>query len=139
MLAIYREKVKMDSIKVGYYKRRDGKRNFGDDLSPILISELLKISPQHSSIFNAEILGIGSILSYWRRPRTAVLRNLFCRVMKRKPLAIWGTGLISANFLSLPEHQKIAVRGPLTAKYLSSEDNIPFGDPGILAPYLVKS
>ena len=55
----------MEKLNLYFYRRRDGKNNFGDDLSPLLINHLLKCDVQRKSILNADLIGIGSILSCW--------------------------------------------------------------------------
>lgn len=128
----------MKNIRVGYYKRRDGKFNFGDDLSPLLISNLLKANAEHSNFITADILGIGSILNFWKFKGNRTLRNILHNFTSHNPIAIWGAGLISPTKIFLPNHDILAVRGPLTAKYLGLKSLSVFGDPGILAPDLVS-
>ena len=54
----------MEKLNLYFYRSRDGKNNFGDDLSPLLINHLLKCDMQRKSMLNADLIGIGSILSY---------------------------------------------------------------------------
>jgi hypothetical protein len=124
-------------INVGYYVRPEG--NFGDDLSPAIISHLLNEKVQSSSYLDAEILGIGSILQHWKNRKRKYRRNLYDIIYKKKPIAIWGTGLIAPRKVFLPKADILALRGPLTAKYLGLKESVIYGDPGILARDIVPT
>ena len=85
--------------------------------------------------YRADMLGVGSILGLghckklWRRP-------LYKHV---SPLLVWGSGTLDSSvklrarlFLRF-----LAVRGFCTRNLLDLGDDIPLGDPGLLAPMLL--
>lgn len=128
----------MGKLNLYFYRRRNGKNNFGDDLSPLLISHFLRCDVQKSSMMNADLIGIGSVLSYWKSHWRASKRKILDKVFFRPAPAIWGSGLIAPRQLVEPNFDILALRGPLTKSCLSRDREIPFGDPGILASMLVE-
>jgi len=83
------------------------------------------------------LMGIGSILNYWSTRKRKLKRTLYNTFGRSDNLAVWGSGMISDQKLYLPKLKILALRGPLTAKYMGYTDSCAFGDPGILAPYLL--
>lgn len=109
------------------------KHNWGDDINYYFLKY---ISERSISIYSSSSLSmrlkksnylcIGSTLNYLTTPETIV----------------WGSGVIS-DILELPHIPKkvVAVRGPLTRKYLIKQGvSCPpvFGDPALLIPYFYK-
>lgn len=102
--------------------------NWGDDVSPILAS---LINPSKKFVVNRytwnirksdDILCIGSIITWMTTPRSI----------------IWGSGVVyPEREISAFPKSVLAVRGPLTRKYLIDR-NIPcpeiYGDPALLFP-----
>lgn len=129
----------MEKLNLYFYRRRDGKNNFGDDLSPLLINHLLKCDVQKKSMLNADLIGIGSILSYWSNNWRASQRKILDTVFRRPAPAIWGSGLIAPRPLIMPDFDILALRGPLTKSYVATDSDIAFGDPGILASMVVQA
>lgn len=121
-------------LQVGYYRRRNGKGNFGDDLSPLLIARITGTEVKHSGMMSADIVGVGSVLDYWNSRGLRVFRNIKSTLSSKRPLAIWGTGLREPRRIFLPKSDILAVRGPLTAQHLGIRQKVHFADPGILAP-----
>jgi len=125
-------------LQVGYYRRRNGKGNFGDDLSPLLIARITGTEVKHSGMMSADIVGVGSILDYWNSRGLRVFRNIKSTLSSKRPLAIWGTGLREPRRIFLPKSDILAVRGPLTAQHLGIRQTVHFADPGILAPIVQR-
>lgn len=102
--------------------------NWGDDVSPIIAS---LINPSKRYIINRytwnirkcdDILCIGSIITWMTTPRSI----------------IWGSGVVypEKEISAIPK-KVLAVRGPLTRKYLTDRDiSCPeiYGDPALLFP-----
>ena len=99
--------------------------NFGDALSPLVLSHVSGRRVEHASVDEADVFGLGSLLQIVRRkydtPRAGA-----------KPV-IWGSGLLRpAGGRAFLKNIEIALlRGPVTAALLGIETNA-FGDPGLL-------
>lgn len=114
-------------------KRHGGQplTNFGDELSPLVLQYVTGRRVQWAPAHKAQIIAVGSILEYVNR-RT-----------DHQPW-IWGTGLrAEPNPLALPQitatrERVLAVRGPLSREALGLGQDLPIGDPGVLAPQLAK-
>ncbi|MEM5544569.1 polysaccharide pyruvyl transferase family protein [Sulfitobacter sp. AS92] len=99
--------------------------NFGDALSPLILSHVSGRRVVHASVDDADVFALGSLLQLVRRnfdkPREA-----------GKPM-IWGSGLLrppgGRGFLKNVE--VALLRGPITAALLGIETDA-FGDPGLL-------
>jgi len=75
---------------------------------------------------------VGSLLQVFKS-RKYRIRSMVERMLNgKRPLVIWGTGVIDTTPLHLPRLEILAVRGPLTAKALDLKRNVAFGDPGLL-------
>lgn len=127
-----------------------GYSNFGDALSPILLEKLLGKSCVNTHAYQAQILGIGSILEYFRnRGRLADL------VSCSRPLHIFSSGFLHAEGVvnyTLPFYHKRffvrkpichALRGKLTdarmEKILGHPTRAVLGDAGLLANLLIDT
>lgn len=98
-------------------------KNFGDELSPMLIRALFNISVKHSGMDAADLISTGSLLD-WANTN----------VMGERPV-VWGSGFIEAGpRYSGGELDVRAVRGRLSLDRLGipSERRTPLGDPGLL-------
>lgn len=94
-----------------------GIRNFGDELSPLVLEVATGRRVVWSPPERAEVFGVGSIL----------------QLASRQPDAkIWGSGLRSpsANGLKVASDRILAVRGPLTRSVVGAD--CALGDPGLL-------
>ncbi|MEP2984830.1 MAG: hypothetical protein ABJP08_16340, partial [Roseibium sp.] len=97
--------------------------NFGDALSPLILSHVSGRRVAHASVDEADVFGLGSLLQIVRRnfdtPRDGA-----------KPV-IWGSGLLRpAGGRAFLKNIEIALlRGPVTAALLGVETDA-FGDPG---------
>jgi pyruvyltransferase len=111
--------------RIFYYKLPFIFKNFGDELSPVIIS---KLTDEKVSFSNkpGKLLSLGSILH-----------------LADSKDSVWGTGLLRNNLMPKAKNvQFFSVRGPLTQKALTINGyNCPsiFGDPALLAPYLWRN
>lgn len=106
-----------------------GKKNFGDQLSPIILRQFARINPVWSEASDAQVLSTGSILEsvkLWSESWSGVVA---------------GSGkLYGSHKVDLPNAKILGVRGPLTApgyKLDVRSYNPVYGDPGLLADELV--
>jgi len=117
-------------IKMHWWRGPEG-GNFGDELSPIVVSAIAGRAVERAAIPHADLLGIGSILQAAARSMQLTIR--------REPLHVWGTGIIMPlDFPSLPCLTTSAVRGPLTRNVLRLRQSVPLGDPGLLSDRLIE-
>lgn len=106
-------------IRLAYYPGK----NFGDMLSPLIVSKLLNQEVTYGHYRGADLLAVGSILNplqQWGNKRCPV---------------IWGSGLIEdgPNWTGDPV-KLCAVRGELTLSRMRryASDKVALGDPGLL-------
>ena len=124
-------------MRVYHFKRQDGLSNFGDDLGPASVEFALGKTVKFGGPMTANVMGVGSILSTWSKQR-AWKRNMLDKTMFRKPIAIWGSGVIGPREVILPRCTVLAVRGPLTQEVIGDDNITVFGDPGLLASRMLK-
>lgn len=104
--------------------------NFGDALSPLLVEYVTGRRVEWSSISDADIIALGSIMRPVRRVYAGLKREV-------KPV-IWGTGSIGPNRTDFVSNVTFAaVRGPLTAT-IHGLNNVAIGDPGVLINQLYE-
>lgn len=123
----------MAPIRLYYFKRKDGGRNFGDDLSPRIVAAVTGRAVEHARLVDADMAAIGSILD-------RVLRHRKWRLLRGRftPLRLWGSGFISEGPVrSGWGLAPLAVRGPLTRDRFGLGQDLPLGDPGLLFRDLV--
>ncbi|MFQ4139769.1 polysaccharide pyruvyl transferase family protein [Nodosilinea sp. PGN35] len=100
-------------------------RNFGDELSPVIIAKLTDQKVCFSDK-PEKLVSLGSILH-----------------LADSKDSVWGTGLLRENMIPRVKDISIfSVRGPLTKSALVKNGyNCPsvYGDPGLLVPYLWKN
>lgn len=127
----------MNAIRVYAYARSDGRKNFGDDMSPAIVGHVTGLPFQAVAWDRAQVIAIGSILHHVLRKK-AVLKIGLRSLMRRRPV-VWGSGLLGPMLPSTTKHIRfLSVRGPLTAQSLGlSVHN--FGDAGILAREMVDA
>ncbi len=106
--------------------------NFGDALSPQILSHVSGRRVVHASVEEAEVFALGSLLQIVRR-------NFDTPREGAKPV-IWGSGLLrppgGRGFLKNVE--VALLRGPVTAALLGIETDA-FGDPGLLVNEVLPS
>jgi pyruvyltransferase len=106
---------------------QNGRRNFGDWLSPVLCEWLSGRPVMHARPNRCDLVGMGSIL--------AKVKN---RPWNRT-VDIWGPGLIADIGKFRCPHRVHAVRGWRTAGCLVGQDIKVVGDPGLLCSLLVPT
>ena len=108
-------------------------RNWGDDINIFFLKKLFKrnIAVFHYSIFSRFLRKIGRGNNYLFIGSTITM-------LTNEKSIIWGAGVIDPTKSLIHKPQKVlAVRGPLTRKYLEeNEVNCPciYGDPALLLP-----
>jgi hypothetical protein len=140
------------SIRVFYFDRRP---NFGDQLNVCILERLFNVKAEKHAAESADLIAIGSMLQglLWTGPDT--LRFYFDKYLRRKPIAVYGSGFIAApgrlmrkiRVNGLPETffrrlKPFALRGRVTKARVESicrktYDDLPLGDPGLLASLLI--
>jgi len=104
---------------------QNGRKNFGDWLSPVLCEALSGMRIVYARPNKCDLMALGSILSKAKN-----------RFWNRK-IHIWGSGLIEAVKPFTSPHQIHAVRGWRTAACLRNQRPTVVGDPGLLCGMLV--
>ena len=124
----------MKEIRLFYHGPNKGKVNFGDALSPILVSEITGRKVIYSSIFRCDLIAIGSILDTYFRWR--MVRSL---IGQFNDTLVWGSGFIKEGPDRVPKGLAIAaVRGPKTRRRLGLSPDTPLGDPGLLVSRIIQ-
>jgi len=105
-----------------YYRKSNKIKNFGDELSPVIVTEIMKKYGYIKIKNNMRLLSLGSILHF-----------------AKDNDIIWGSGIngkISLERLKFEFLDIRIVRGPITAEILYNNKNIIvpdiYGDPGYL-------
>jgi len=113
----------------GKGRNDDTQRNFGDYLSPLIISRLSGKKVEYSPIKTADAISIGSILSRLHKLR---------KFPFPKKITVWGTGAATSHSRFPSYHHYAAVRGKHSLELLNckEKDNIALGDPGLLTDQL---
>lgn len=102
--------------------------NFGDTLSPLIVSEMAGQDVVYADIPKCDMAAIGSILN--KITRKAWKRMLYLRL---SPLHVWGSGAFSGNDLTPHSMLKLhALRGHKTRDAMKAAEAITLGDPGLL-------
>lgn len=112
-------------------KERRTLYNFGDEITPLLLTELTGEKVKWSAPPKADVIAVGSIIELYAH--------------YAKGARVWGSGL--RDMPSPRARQQIgsalgdilAVRGPLTGAALGCEQDTPLGDPGVLAVDLLQT
>ena len=123
------------TIRVYYWRGAKGRceSNFGDALSPLIISKILGRNTVYATPSRADIMGIGSVLGHashmWRRPLLG----------RTNPLYVWGTGTLLPVRVCTRFMKFLAVRGSKTRDLLRLDYNMSLGDPGLLASLLLPN
>lgn len=130
----------------------NGKANFGDTVTPELVSFLLKRPVEWADKWHTEVLTIGSILGWalFKPPRPGIAGKIDAARMRirralTRPVYIFGSGFLFNPVKSslLPHLRRtplfFAVRGRKTLEVLHTldlvdpgENSIALGDPGLL-------
>lgn len=122
----------MRDIKLYWWREFSGKKNFGDDLSPILIERLTGRKVAFSKLSKCDMISTGSILDLAVKfTRERILRRPFHRTL------VWGSGSFGTVKPGYHHFKVSAVRGPLTRQALGLSDNVAVGDPALLLPRII--
>lgn len=110
------------SIKLFWWNKTP---NFGDAISPLLVSRLSGCPVEWAEPSKADIFAVGRIMFQIRVG--ALNQN------RKRPPLVWGSGTMSPISTDFIEKADIRlVRGPFTATLLGL-NSTEFGDPGLLA------
>lgn len=123
-------------IRLFFYRAKSGVPNFGDELSPEIVTFLTGRPVDRAGRWNCDLTGIGSILDRYLAPKgraISAVRSVFGR-----PVMVWGSGLISNRSASPHSLKVLAVRGTLTRNALCAPQETPLGDPGLLVAKMMK-
>ena len=106
-----------------YWWRGEKGRNFGDEVTPVIIEKIWGIKCRWTRLADCDVVGAGSILDIVRDYNP-----------KGHKVTVWGSGFIEDGDSFKSDDVSIRlVRGPLTAGRLQGESNVQLGDPGLLA------
>jgi hypothetical protein len=113
-------------IRVWYWRSPDV-INFGDELTPDIITKLFNKKVVRVEVEAADLFAVGSIIEVANQPR-------------RKKAYVWGSGFISAGEgANSPKLVYKAARGAKTRSRLPKKyQGIPLGDPGLLSNLVYK-
>lgn len=115
-------------LKVFWWK---GVPNFGDALSPLVVSHVSGRAVTHAGARGCDLLAIGSLLQVMRRNYREA------RADGVRPV-IWGAGLLHAVTADFLDNVDIRLlRGPVSAALLGVKAT-RHGDPGLLADRLLR-
>ncbi len=117
----------MDEIKLYWSTSlQNGRKNFGDWLSPVLCEALSGRKVVHARPNKCDLMALGSIL--------AKAKNHFWN----RRIDIWGSGLIEDIAPFSSPHRIHAVRGWKTAEHIKNQKVTVVGDPGLLCNILIS-
>jgi pyruvyltransferase len=123
-------------IGLFFYRAKSGVPNFGDELSPEIVSFLTGRRVDRAGRWLCELTGIGSILDRYVAPKGRAISAI--RAAFGRPVTVWGSGLISDRQAAQHSLNILAVRGKLTRDALSAPPETPLGDPGLLVAKMMK-
>ncbi|OHV44734.1 hypothetical protein BCD48_24980 [Pseudofrankia sp. BMG5.36] len=106
------------------------KKNFGDEISPLLITEIFDRPCQPSAPDRCEIVAAGSIV------------ELVLGMKRANRPILWGTGFMREedNHITGNDFEVVAVRGSRSRERVKdNRDAVTLGDPGLLADALLTS
>ena len=106
---------------------KNGKKNFGDWLSPMLCEAVSGRKIEYAKLQCCDLVAVGSILQR--------LKNHFWT----HRVHVWGSGLIEKHSPFRTPHYIHAVRGKLTAATLRNQKIEALGDPGLLSAILLPN
>ena len=123
-------------INLHFFRSSNGEKNFGDELSPLVVELITERKVAWSKVSQCDIIGLGSIFE-------GVIKKLVRRRIRFnfEPIHVWGTGFIESGDLNIYKFQsnfKIhAVRGELSREKINAP-NVTLGDPGLLCKHLIQ-
>lgn len=111
--------IKRNGVKVYWWRSR---KNFGDLITPALL-KYYGYTPIYRKEYQADLISTGSIIDGLKEDYEGI---------------ILGSGLIRDSYRKFPNANILALRGELTKNRLGVRQDIPLGDPGLLARNLVS-
>lgn len=119
-------------IKLFHFRRKEGKKNFGDDISPIIVSEVSGRHVLSCDIHECDMIGVGSLL---HAAAGAAYRNFLKGRLSR--ISVWGSGTLTPG-RKIPNMALniLAVRGKMSLKRIIPSPKVPLGDPGLFLRYI---
>lgn len=134
-------------ISLFWCKRDSGKRNFGDDLSPILLEFATGRSVRFAGPKKSDVIGVGSILQLIASKKRAreIFGSRLISLRRLRPV-VWGSGTTGMGADGISDLTDIAswhldiraLRGPATEKKLGVRAKV-HGDPALLASLIWPS
>lgn len=124
-------------IRLFYFRSSSGDSNFGDELSPLIVSFLTGRHVVHSGPLSCDLIGIGSILDRFTHAKGRIVTGLRKAVLGRET-AVWGAGLIQDKGPRRHNLRLLAVRGHQTRDAMAADRNLALGDPGLLVGRMIK-
>lgn len=118
-----------NTVKLFWWRlNEDGPGNFGDEITRLLIKKLFNVDTVWATTKECDMIGAGSILAESYETKG-----------ENKPF-VWGSGFIRDDKLrvSMNDFKFCSVRGTSTRSRIDgSGKDLPLGDPGLLASYLL--
>jgi len=121
-------------LKLYYSGGKKNNFNFGDSISPLIVSYLSGRKIIYADIDSCDCVSIGSVID-------KVLKKKWKRLLRLnfKPITILGTGSIGSNIITKNHNLNIlSLRGPLTNNLFNNINNLILCDPGIIISSLIK-
>ena len=114
-----------------FYRANTGVPNFGDELSPEVVTFVTGRAVVRTGRMTCDLAGIGSILDRYLAPKGRLVTAV--RAAVGRPVRVWGSGIIKARDKTGHSLVPLALRGVLTRDILGAPLTTPLGDPGLFA------
>jgi pyruvyltransferase len=124
-----------DPIRLFFYRSDKGLLNFGDELSPEVVSYVTGRAVVRTGRMSCDLTGIGSILDRYLMPKGRLVTAV--RAGVGRPVRVWGSGIIKDGGMARHSLVPLALRGALTREILGAPLTTPLGDPGLLAAAMI--
>ncbi|MBU8539863.1 polysaccharide pyruvyl transferase family protein [Falsiroseomonas tokyonensis] len=105
--------------------------NIGDEINLQVCAYVSGRTVEHAELAECDLLSIGSVVHFPVNLKTFTTRQT--------PIHVWGSGSLEPK--PVPPGTPLvyhALRGPLTRCLTSASNDLPLGDPGLLAPRIWK-
>lgn len=126
-----------DQLKLFYYRSKDGKLNFGDELSKDIVQFVSGKRVVKSSRMGCDVTAIGSILDRYFRPQSQIMS--FVRKKIGKEIVVWGSGFIKERSKTNHFFNISAVRGKHTRDILGCDGRTVLGDPALIISSMIRA
>lgn len=121
-------------LRLYYSGGKKNNYNFGDAISPLIVSYLSGRKVVYADIDSCDCVSIGSVID-------KVLKKKWKRFLRLnfKPITILGTGSVGPIAITKNYNLNIlSLRGPLTNNLFNNVNNLTLCDPGIVISNLIK-